>query len=109
MPGTDHDVARANRLYYDTPAVAAGYAATGWLFRAEEFVLAYLRAEIAGRRVLDVGVGGGRTTPSLRELAGGYIGIDYSGEMLRHCRARPPGPDLRLCDARRMHLFGDGA
>jgi len=102
------DVARANRLYYETPAVAAGYAARGWLFLAEEFVFSYLRDEIAGRRLLDIGVGGGRTTPHLRALAGTYTGIDYSEEMLRHCRTRHPDADLRLCDARRMDLFGDG-
>jgi len=103
------DVAAANRAHYDTPAVADCYLERDWLFRAEETVLAHLRQEIAGRRLLDVGVGAGRTTPHLRALAGSYTGIDFSRQMLARCRAKFPDADLRLADARRLELFADAS
>lgn len=39
-------------------------------------------------RILDLGVGGGRTTPHLSARASTYVGVDYSPEMVATCRAR---------------------
>jgi len=40
--------------------------------------------------VLDIGVGGGRTTKYLQNKVGKYIGIDYSKKMIEACRNRFP-------------------
>ena len=45
--------------------------------------------------VLDIGVGGGRTTGLLADDARSYVGIDISPEMLDLARDRFPGHDLR--------------
>src|SRR5206468_7672141 len=57
--------------------------------------------------ILDIGVGGGRTTPYLAELSRHYVGIDYSEEMVRACRSRYPGQRFELCDASNLTEFAD--
>ena len=49
--------------------------------------------------VLDLGVGGGRTTGLLAPAARSYLGIDLSPEMLALARRRYPDADLRQGDA----------
>jgi ubiquinone/menaquinone biosynthesis C-methylase UbiE len=75
----------------------------------ERAALDLLAAEIQGQPVLDLGVGGGRTTGHLLERGGDYTGIDYSETMLATCRKK--FPDLRLIhgDARSMPQFRDAS
>jgi ubiquinone/menaquinone biosynthesis C-methylase UbiE len=65
------------------------------------------RDEIAGKRVLDVGCGAGRTAVFLSRWTDRYTALDYSSGMLE--RARRWLPDVRFiqCDAREMKVFGD--
>jgi SAM-dependent methyltransferase len=56
-------------------------------------------ADWARGDVLDLGVGGGRTTGLLAPAARSYLGIDLSPEMLALARRRHPGADLRQGDA----------
>ena len=49
--------------------------------------------------VLDIGIGGGRTTGLLRPAARSYVGLDISREMLALARERFPEADLRDGDA----------
>ena len=50
---------------------------------------------------LDLGCGGGRTSPWLHALASRYLGVDYSAKMIEVCRARYPELAFRQGDARR--------
>jgi ubiquinone/menaquinone biosynthesis C-methylase UbiE len=88
--------------FYDTPGIAEGYGRRTNLLQAEEAILEYLIDEIRDRRVLDIGVGPGRTTHHLSPLTKGYVGIDYSERMLGPCRERYPDATLLHCDARAM-------
>jgi SAM-dependent methyltransferase len=99
---------KQNRQVYDSPAMAALYADasfTGGLLRAEEAILERLEKEVAGRAILDVGVGGGRTVPHLHALASRYVGIDYAAAMVRRCREQFPGIDFRQADATNLLDF----
>ena len=51
-------------------------------------------------RVLDIAVGGGRTTGILARHAASYVGIDIAEGMVQLARGRFPGVDLRVGDAR---------
>jgi SAM-dependent methyltransferase len=51
-------------------------------------------------RILDLGVGCGRTSPALLELSRHYVGVDYSPEMIACARRRAPHVDYRVGDAR---------
>jgi len=55
--------------------------------------------------ILDIGVGGGRTTSHLLRLSTDYTGIDYSDLMLARCRKKYPGVRFLLMDARDMADF----
>lgn len=89
------------KQYYDKPRVA--WSDQKPLLRAsEERIVSHLRAELAGKDLLDLAVGAGRTTPAMRALGGTYAAIDYSFAMLSTCRARHAGARLALCDVREL-------
>ncbi len=81
-------------------AVADEYAIEGWGDPGEVVALRLVADRARGRPVLDLGVGGGRTTSLLRLVSDDYTGIDYTPELVALCRNRHPGEDIRLGDAR---------
>ena len=92
-----------NRAVYDAPAVAAHYARLEYLSACEQMLFeTYLRR---GMKILDVGVGGGRTTPYLAALASHYIGIDYAPAMISACRDKFPDVEFRLGHAEDLKEF----
>jgi SAM-dependent methyltransferase len=66
----------------------------------EPAVVSRIAGEVAGRPVLDVGYGGGRTVPILTAISEDYVGIDYTPEMVAAAQARFPG--IRLREAHRV-------
>lgn len=96
-----------NRRHYEAGTVAARYASRCGLQPAEAVILDRFRHEIAGKRILDLGVGGGRTTPFLLELSSNYVGVDYSRHMIERCRERFPGVTFDIVDARDLSRFPD--
>lgn len=86
------------------------YAVRQELFFGEKAALERVADSIAGRRVLDIGVGAGRTTPYLLNLRPEqYVGVDYAENMVLQCRERFPHTDFRVADARSMPEFGTGS
>jgi SAM-dependent methyltransferase len=63
----------------------------------EKYVFA--RYVPAGRDILDIGVGGGRTTFFLAPTARRYLGVDYSEAMVAACRAKYPDYEFAHADA----------
>lgn len=98
-----------NRRFYDSRAMAAHYAKAAALHPDEAAVLHRHERRIAGRRILDLGVGGGRTSATLLKLSWDYVGVDYSRGMIERCRRRFPGVRFRLCDARDLSAFSPGS
>lgn len=91
-----------NRSYYDVPDIVEKYAANTTLQGGEEAILEKYRRELAGARLLEIGVGPGRTTPFIRRLVRHYVGIDYAASMLAPCRQRFRDAQLLLCDGRKL-------
>jgi SAM-dependent methyltransferase len=60
-----------------------------------------------GSRILDIGVGGGRTTPILSKHAKQYIGIDYADAMVHVCRKKFPNLRFYTMDASDLSEFSD--
>jgi SAM-dependent methyltransferase len=103
---TDHSVDRTNRPLWSS--VADEYTVEGWGDPGEPAAFA-LAADLArGRPVVDLGVGGGRTTALLRLVSADYVGIDYTPELVDLCRRRHPDADIRLGDARDLSDLADG-
>jgi SAM-dependent methyltransferase len=54
--------------------------------------------------ILDIGIGGGRTTGPLSEMFKKYIGIDYSDGMVAAAKSLFPNAELRIMDARKLEF-----
>ena len=78
------------------------------LLPAEASILRKLGPTLSDAEVLDIGVGGGRTTAHLLRLGVRYTGIDYSPQMVARCQARYPALTFELCDARDLSRFAAG-
>lgn len=75
----------------------------------DDAVMAAYGHAVDGARVLDVGIGAGRTTSLLAPRAARYLGVDVAPAMLARARRAHPGRDLRLADARDLSgIVGDG-
>ncbi len=90
-------------------SVAATYARSQSLMPAELAVFAHAYSLIEDGRVLDLGVGAGRTLPYLYGPSKKYVAIDYSEAMVALCRRAHPAADVRLGDARALDEFTDGS
>jgi len=91
---------------YQKRRLAATYRAMVRIFPAEEALFAKVEPEIRGGRILDLGVGAGRTTSALRKISPDYLGLDYSEEMVQAARERTPEADIRQMDARDLSGLG---
>jgi SAM-dependent methyltransferase len=94
----------ANRAAMATSSAVMHYAHADYLDPGEALLYRRVQAEIRGQPVLDIGVGGGRTVPSLLEMSTDYVGLDYTPAMVEHCRARFPGVRFELGDARELRF-----
>ncbi len=104
----EYDLSELNRRIYAKPGVAKVYKWEPILTPGEKGAIARIEEDIRGGKLLDLGVGGGRTTPHLLELSPDYIGVDYSAEMVRLARERTPHADIRQMDARDLSALGSG-
>ena len=102
-----------NKATYAADSIVNYYAALNWLQPAEAAILERLRPQLAKMKMLDMGVGGGRTTIHFAPLVSQYIGIDYSPEMIAACQQRFRGSEhplrFEICDARDMSQFDDNS
>lgn len=97
--------ATTNLSAYNDPNVAAHYAGLQYLSNCERLLFdRYLRKDMS---ILDLGVGGGRTTPYLANIASSYVGADYSHEMIRSCSEKFPELKFMVVDAADLSAFGD--
>lgn len=92
-----------NEKVYAEPDVVEAYARTQGLTEAEQRML-YPLGALRDERLLDIGVGAGRTTEPLRARCRRYVGIDYSWEMVDAALERFPGADIRVMDARHLEF-----
>ena len=87
------------------------YAASTELQPPEKAILDTLRDQLRQMKMLDIGVGGGRTTVHFAQAAEEYWAIDYSEEMIAACRERFRDVSNKVrfavCDARAMNICPD--
>jgi SAM-dependent methyltransferase len=95
-----------NRATYESPTIVSIYCG-GEIQCAELSLLIRYKDDYWNRRVLDIGVGAGRTTEFMRTLDLDYTCVDYSSAMIRQCGLRFPEARCIHCDARKMSCFGD--
>jgi ubiquinone/menaquinone biosynthesis C-methylase UbiE len=96
-----------NLRTYRATNVVSHYAGLDYLTPCERFLFdRYLKP---GMAILDLGVGGGRTTPYLSTIASRYLGADYSEEMIAVCRAKFPSLEFQVADAADLSSLADGS
>jgi ubiquinone/menaquinone biosynthesis C-methylase UbiE len=104
--------AATNLETYDAPEVAAHYATLDYLTPCERVLFeTYIPT---GSEILDLGVGGGRTTPHLAKRASRYVGVDYAPAMVKACEAKFPHlefPNLefKVADAANLSIVPDAS
>src|SRR6476661_2026087 len=101
---------RQNAATWLDPQLVAFYAADPSLQPAEARILDELRPRMAPWSMLDIGVGGGRTTRHFAPAVADYTGIDISPAMVEHCRGdwRSPHCRFAVADVRDLSAFGAG-
>jgi len=98
-----------NHKIYTSDEVVGWYDKLDMLLEPERVILEKLRGEITGKKLLDIGVGGGRTTKYLLEFSSDYTGIDYSPQFVELVKKKFSLENVFHCDARDMSRFADGA
>jgi ubiquinone/menaquinone biosynthesis C-methylase UbiE len=99
-----------NQMTYATKNIVQYYTQLKALQPAEQLLFDRLRSQLPQLRMLDIGVGAGRTTQHFQPVVAEYVGIDDSAEMIQACRDRFPqvSPEtFQVCDARDMGCFDD--
>ena len=100
-----------NKEIYQASGIVRYYVQLKLLQPAEQVILDLFKEQLPNMKMLDIGVGGGRTTQHFSPLAGEYTGIDYSAQMIVACRRRfadsPHSLTLEVGDARSMIRFAD--
>jgi len=92
-----------NLQIYNTSGVAEYYAALNYLTPCEQLLFdAYLKP---GMAILDLAVGGGRTTAYLSARASRYVGVDCASEMIASCRKKFPQLEFEVLDAADLSKF----
>lgn len=103
---TPNDGDRCDLAAWGDPDVVRRYRTDGVTDPGEAAALS-AAADAARGDVLDLGVGGGRTTRLLAPAARRYTGLDAASAMVELARARNPGVDLRVGDARDLSRYPD--
>lgn len=99
-----------NREFYNLNKVV-NYYKTSTLQPAEATFFSLLRTQLPNMRMLDIGVGGGRTTHHFGPVVKSYVGIDYAEKMIEACRQTcnnlKGDITFDVCDARDLSQFSD--
>lgn len=100
-----------NQQTYESRGIVQHYTQLHQLQPAEVAIIALLKDKLPQMKMLDMGVGGGRTTKHFAKSVADYTGIDYSVEMIAACQQRFAGSQeptsFIVCDARDMSCFPD--
>ncbi len=96
----------SNKKAYESKDVVSYYFSQEDLYKPEDTILNIFKNRFKVMRMLDIGVGAGRTTVHFAKLAKEYIGIDYSENMINACKKRfhrlNGNISFKVCDARDM-------
>lgn len=104
------DMERINRATWRKPLSLREYRRlSGFLNPGERAAFDRARSMLKGGRVLDIGVGAGRTTDLLEDMASSYLGIDYTPEMIALAAANHPDKHFQLMDARDLSALADAS
>lgn len=94
-----------NQRIYEDASVIDVYRETAPPQQAELAMFEPLADELRAGRLLDIGIGAGRTTAYLAPKVGHYVGVDYSHGLVAAAQQLYPEAEILWCDARDMSAF----
>lgn len=97
----------SNLPTWNRPDVAAHYSSLAYVTPCEQLLFDQFLGR--GMQILDLGVGGGRTTPYLSSIAGRYIGGDYAPSMIAECQKKYPHLEFQVVDAADLSRFANAS
>src|SRR5687768_8884238 len=98
-----------NQRVFESKGTVRFYAGMTGLQKPEQRILDVLRPRLPQMRVLEIGVGGGRTTRAFAPLAREYVGIDYAEGMVAACKKQFPDLTFAHGDVRDLSPFPSGS
>ncbi|MFC2144829.1 class I SAM-dependent methyltransferase [Actinomycetota bacterium] len=99
-----------HKTLYNTEGISKDYAARDYLEPAERAVIEILDSSLPSMKMLDMGVGGGRTTKYFAPLVLNYTGADYAPAMVNACIEKYGDDHFFItCDARDMEELSDNS
>ena len=96
-----------NKAAYASRDVVDWYKDFDFILKPEAVIIEGIRAAIEGKKLLDIGIGAGRTTRFLLEVTQDYTGIDYTRDCVDLAQKKYPEARLIHRDARELSLFAD--
>lgn len=96
-----------NKNAYAKTKVLDYYNKLDELFPAEKVLFEKLSPQIKNSKILDIGIGGGRTTKYLLPLASDYTGVDYVQQFIEQVKGKFDGGNYLVGDARNLKEFED--
>lgn len=100
-----------NRMVYESSDVVNSYIHQNYLDKPETSIINLFKDRLKDMKMLDIGVGAGRTTYHFAGLVKEYVGIDYSPKMIETCHnlfsSGNPNLVFKVCDVRSMDIFAD--
>ena len=95
--------------YWDRAKAVSQYAVAPYLLQSERSAIdACFPDGLTGRRVLDLGCGGGRTTQVLHELGADVVGVDISASLIEAAQQLFPKVDFQVGNAESLR-FADAS
>jgi ubiquinone/menaquinone biosynthesis C-methylase UbiE len=98
-----------NKETYLSPKVIKHYSEYAVIQPPEKTIFQLLAPKLSGAKMLDVGVGAGRTTEYFAPLVKSYTAVDFSRGMIDHCKSKFsgkfPGARFEVADAKDLHQF----
>lgn len=101
---------KVNRYIYEKADIVEGFLGHINLQKPEKTIFEILRPNLKEMKMLDIGVGTGRTTRHFAFLVKEYVGIDFSENMINQCKQNFPEPgkmSFAVLNARDLHVFED--
>jgi ubiquinone/menaquinone biosynthesis C-methylase UbiE len=96
-----------NKAVYATEEVVDWYDDLDFILKPEAVILEKISPVIRDKRLLDIGIGAGRTTRFLLEISRDYTGIDYTPSFAELAQKKYPAAKILCCDARDLSVFAD--
>jgi SAM-dependent methyltransferase len=99
-----------NQQAYSSEKIVDKYAKHQYLQKGEVNIFDKFKEKIRNGKILDIGIGGGRTTSYLAPIAKEYVGVDFSQPFVDHCQAKYghlPNVSIQYGDARDLHTLAD--